>query len=92
MPNSNYRKGADFERKLVKEAREDGKIAFRSAGSHSPIDVIIIDFKMRMIDLLQCKAGLSYTANFKEKLKQKLSFLDGNYLIKTDVVEREFDR
>ena len=40
-----YQKGADRERKIVNRAREKGHIAFRSAGSHSPIDVCIIDKK-----------------------------------------------
>lgn len=50
-----YRKGADYERKLVKEAREQGKLAFRSAGSHSPIDVCIVDVETGVIQLIQAK-------------------------------------
>ena len=55
MPNKNYIKGARKERKLVNKARKKGLIAFRSAGSHSPIDVIIIDHKKGHIRMIQCK-------------------------------------
>ena len=60
MPNKNYLKGVRFERKLVNEARNKGLIAFRSAGSHSPIDVVIIDTIKGYIELIQCKKAKSY--------------------------------
>ncbi len=52
-----YRKGANFERKVVKILLENEGcvIAFRSAGSHSPIDVVGIE-KDKII-LIQCKIG-----------------------------------
>lgn len=81
-----YRKGADYERKLVKEAKEDGLIAFRSAGSHSPIDVILIDVENKIIDLLQCKAGKSYTESFKQRLRDQYISLSGQFLVRFDVV------
>lgn len=61
-----YQKGADRERKIVNRAREKGHIAFRSAGSHSPIDVCIIDKKARVITFVQSKMTIS------EKAKQRL--------------------
>ena len=61
MPNKNYRKGYRKERQIVNEARERGCIAFRSAGSHSPIDVCIINKKYKTIQFLQCKSGKFYT-------------------------------
>ncbi|MEM3845724.1 MAG: hypothetical protein QXU98_08485 [Candidatus Parvarchaeota archaeon] len=43
MPNPNYAKGANFERQLIGEAYARGaKYAARIAGSHTPIDVVII--------------------------------------------------
>lgn len=54
---TNYQKGVKLERKLVNQARKEGKIAFRSAGSHSPIDVVIIDIESLTIELIQCKKG-----------------------------------
>lgn len=59
MPNANYVKGVRKERKLVNDAREAGLIAFRSAGSHSPIDVCIIDCAARRIHFIQCKTNIS---------------------------------
>ena len=53
--NKNYLKGARLERKLVNTAREKGMIAFRSAGSHSPIDVTIIDPKNKRVRFIQAK-------------------------------------
>jgi len=55
MPNKNYLKGVRKERKLVNNARAEGKLSFRSAGSHSPIDVVIIDKKEKIIEFIQCK-------------------------------------
>lgn len=62
-----YNKGARKERILVNQARDNGCIAFRSAGSHSPIDVCIIDIPNRKIDFIQCKPD-----NFSEKEKERL--------------------
>jgi len=66
MPNKNYIKGVKKERKFVNKAREKGQISFRSAGSHSPIDVIIIDKKNRLIKFIQCKPD---TMRDTEKIK-----------------------
>jgi len=55
MPNRNYQKGIRKERKLVNDARRRGLIAFRSAGSHSPIDLVIINPALRSVRLIQCK-------------------------------------
>ena len=57
MPSPNYIKGKVYEQKLVREAKLRGFIAFRSAGSHSPIDVVIIDHKKAIIRFIQCKTG-----------------------------------
>ena len=62
-----YRKGRAKEYKIVNSYKDRGFIAFRSAGSHSPIDVVGIDTRKRRIYLIQAKSGFS-----KERLKQKL--------------------
>lgn len=79
MPNSNYLRGVRKERAFVNEAREQGKIAFRSAGSHSPIDVCIIDPINKKIEFIQCKPG-NFSERDKEKIFEKcpnLKFIDG---------------
>ncbi|MEM3416081.1 MAG: hypothetical protein QW719_01930 [Candidatus Micrarchaeaceae archaeon] len=66
MPNPNYIKGANFERKLIREAYARGaKYAARIAGSHTPIDVIII-FGSRVYLIQAKKRHLSEN----ERLKQ----------------------
>ena len=81
-----YRKGADKERRVVKEAREKGMIAFRSAGSHSPIDVCIINVEHKQVRFIQCKAGASYTDNFKKKLEEKYKLLNDEFLVSFEVL------
>jgi len=50
-----YRKGYRYEREIVNQAIKDGCISFRSAGSHSPIDVCIIDKIRKEIFFIQAK-------------------------------------
>lgn len=81
MPNKNYQKGARFERKIVNDEREKGKIAYRSAGSHSKIDVTIIDIEKKEIKLLQCK---KYKKKISGKERQEILDLkkyDGDYKV-----------
>ena len=55
MSNKNYLKGVRLERQIVNHARKCGFIAFRSAGSHSPIDCTIIDPKTKRVRFIQAK-------------------------------------
>lgn len=59
MPNKNYQKGRAFEYKIKKQYEEKGYLVFRTAGSHSPADLIAFP-PLRMINewqpiLIQCK-------------------------------------
>lgn len=87
MPNKNYRKGADRERKIVNEFKDQGWISFRSAGSHSPIDVVAINPSFGVIKLIQMKTGKSYSKKFKEKLQSSLQYIDGTYEVFVEVQE-----
>jgi Holliday junction resolvase len=71
MPNYHYNKGVRKERKIVNEAKAEGCIAFRSAGSHSPIDVCIIDIDNGFIRFVQSK-GDSITPRQVQKLMDEL--------------------
>ena len=62
-----YQKGRKKEYKIIHEERDKGRLAFRSAGSHSPIDVVSIDTKLKVIHLIQCKPD-SMSDNAKQKL------------------------
>lgn len=84
--NRHKKRGLDKERTLVKRAKDRGlKYSFRSAGSHSPIDLIIIDPDKRSIELIQAKStkGMGYwyiEPKLKEKLeKEHKPILDGVY-------------
>lgn len=81
---TNYQKGVRKERKFVNEARAEGHIALRSAGSHSPIDVVIIDQRNKQISLLQCKPD-NFSASKTEKLMKDYSHLNGFYFVSFDV-------
>jgi len=57
MPNANYVKGRRKEYQIVNRHKALGHIAFRSAGSHSPVDVTAIDSKNKVIHFIQSKVG-----------------------------------
>lgn len=55
---SNYKKGADLERYVVHIYRQLGWFAIRSAGSHSPVDVVAVPHEVSdyYIHFVQCKS------------------------------------
>lgn len=85
MTNKHYMKGYRKERKLVLLGREAGCLAFRSAGSHSPVDVVIIDKKERTIQFVQCKRK-DLRETEKNKLIEEQKDLQGEYAVKFLVV------
>ena len=78
LANNKYIKGVHLERKIVNAARAAGKISFRSAGSHSPIDVCIIDMDNKMITFSQCKAK-KIGETEKNRILKEFSKLKGYY-------------
>lgn len=85
MPNKQYRKGYLKERRIVNNARSKGKLAFRSAGSHSPIDCFILDENKRQIELVQAKSDNMPTSE-KRRLSEALSKYEGIYTVKVRVI------
>jgi len=81
-----YGKGVRLERKIVNEARAKGYIAFRSAGSHSPVDCVIIDTKSREIRFIQAKKGKSKMT--KEEKEKFLNYSD-EYWVKFKCIEEK---
>ncbi len=70
-----YKKGARKEYKIVCDLRKSGNwdIIQRTAGSHSPIDIIAIDKKDKRILLIQSKRTLNKSMDYiNPKLKNKL--------------------
>lgn len=82
-----YRKGVKLERFLVNKARKEGLISFRSAGSHSPIDLITINDKEKKIELIQCKTGVLSTKDKKE-IEDFLNALKGDYKVNAFLVHK----
>ncbi|MEM3414794.1 MAG: hypothetical protein QW575_04425 [Thermoproteota archaeon] len=66
MTNPNYVKGVRFERKLIAEAYARGaKYAARIAGSHTPIDLIVV-FGSRVYLIQAKKRHLSENESLKQ--------------------------
>jgi len=76
--NRNYKKGYAFENKLVNRLKREGwPIVFRTAGSHSPVDVVAINGIA--ICLFQCKAfDMSPGEKIKAKNKFPVKFTDAS--------------
>lgn len=58
MPNKNYLRGRRLEYEVVEDfinAHPSGSWAQRMAGSHSPFDVVGVDYTNRTINFVQCK-------------------------------------
>lgn len=81
MGNKFYRKGYRKENMLVTKSKEQGYLSFRSAGSHSPIDVVIIDHVNREIRLVQCKPS-DYGQIPTDRLYEANKHLNGAYDVK----------
>jgi len=82
MSNKNYVKGRRKEYALVHDYKAQGcDIAFRSAGSHSPIDVVAIDKTKKIIYLIQAKPDNMNETN-KRKLLKEHKELNNKYQVK----------
>lgn len=80
MGNSHYVKGVAKERRVVNRARMEGMTAFRSAGSHSPIDVVIIDVLRHEIHFIQCKPD-DISENQRQKLLKDNEAFNGDFKV-----------
>lgn len=85
MPNKNYIKGRRKEYKYVKIMRDKGFIAQRTAGSHSPFDVIAINPETKQIRLIQCKPD-SMNATRAQKIRNENKELSGSFEVRFSVV------
>ena len=81
MPNKNYRKGYQKEHRTKHKLLAEGfDIAQRTAGSHSPFDVIAIDKICKVIKLVQCKPK-SMSENAKRKIEEENKKLNGLFRV-----------
>jgi len=85
MGNKNYVKGRRKEYRIVKEEKDNDCIAFRSAGSHSPVDIVSIDGKNKIIRLIQAKPD-TMSQNAKNKLLEENKLLNGTFEVEFVVI------
>jgi hypothetical protein len=87
MPNRNYVKVRVKEYLICNLLKEKFgfDIAQRTAGSHSPFDIIAVSFANKEIRLIQCKPE-SMSENQKEKIKEKNIGLSGLFHVSFDVI------
>lgn len=86
MPNKNYLKGRRKEYKIRREyLNNDWDIVQRTAGSHSPVDIIAIDKITKRIDFIQCKPD-DMTEKEKEKIISENQWLNGVFRTEFRVV------
>ena len=86
MPNKNYVKGRRKEYKIVNDYRKQGfDIVQRTAGSHSPIDVIAISKELKKIVFIQSKPD-----NFSKKeatiINEELDYLNGTFEVEFELI------
>ena len=73
------------ENKIVNQEKMKNRISFRSAGSHSPIDVVSIDKERKIIRLIQCKPD-SMSEAAKARLIAEHPELIGKFEITFEVI------
>ena len=79
--NKNYVNGRNKEYRLIKKYKSLGYTCIRSAGSHSPIDIVAIHPISHKILLVQSKPK-SMSKKAKEKLeKEIIRKYAGHYLV-----------
>ena len=83
---NNYNNGRAKEYRIMNKERARGiKYVIRSAGSHSPIDIVSIDVNERVIRLIQCKSK-SMGEAAREALRQENNLLNGTFQARFEVI------
>ena len=86
MANKNYCRGRRKEYGACEKLKKEGfEIVQRTAGSHSPIDILAIDTKNKIIKLVQVKAGPLSPGKQKEILKENRT-LSGEFEVSFEIV------
>lgn len=85
--NYNYQKGVRLERKIVNSAKDLGLIAFRSAGSHSKIDVCIINPILKQVRFIQSKAKKFTVGALKSQL-DGFKAVDDEYFVRFEIIDQ----
>lgn len=86
MPNKNYEKGRRKEYKICNELKDEGfEIVQRTAGSHSPVDIIAINKELGEIRLIQAKPD-SMAEIAKTNLLEEHKWLNGWFEVTFEVL------
>ena len=81
MKTTNYKRGYAFERKVMQMFKDAGWVCARTAGSHSPVDVIAINPNTMEVKLVQCKASYLTEKGIKKEVEKiKTTGLHTQYL------------
>ena len=84
LMGNNYKRGRAKEYRIVNQLKTQHQIVQRTAGSHSPIDIIAIDTKGKRIRLIQSKLG-EFSERNKKKILEENQNLNGNYEVSFEV-------
>lgn len=79
--NSHYIKGRKFEYKIVHDEQPDNGFIVRSAGSHSPYDVIVVDKDKKLVKCIQAKVISTTSEIFKGVVSEEIKETVENYKI-----------
>jgi Holliday junction resolvase len=84
--NLNYNKGKRKEYQICNILKKEGyDIVQRTAGSHSPIDIIAINKLTLVIKLIQSKSA-SFTQGQKEQLQANMHWLNSMFRVEFEVL------
>jgi len=87
MTNKNYNSGRAFEYRVKKFLESKGYYVLRSAGSHSPIDLLAVHKRNHDCLLIQCKHGSAKADQEELEALYRLQWYFFNsyaYLVTTD--------
>jgi len=85
---TNYINGRAREYRIMNKLKEKGWVVCRTAGSHSPIDLIAINPKDIKIIFIQCKPK-SMSNKAKERLEKEHAWLNNEFICNFKVVSLE---
>ena len=82
-------KGIEFERKIARQMRLEGWLVTRSSASLGAFDLIAINPESKVIKLIQCKKGWSFTDGQLQREKSKIKPFEGVYNVISEVIHEE---
>ena len=83
---TNYQKGRNKEYRIKQRHEKEGWEVVRSAGSHSPFDLICIRAVDQRIKFIQCKSK-NFSKKEEERLLKKYNWLkDGIFLTDYEII------